>query len=186
MTSKRRSPHCDFDCFTALRRECAMPWQALYRRVLGERFDTLPDVLKRFHGPADKSNARGVFRVTRGKGFLRNLVATMLRMPRAGDDVPVHLEVIPLKDCEIWLRHFPGQTLKSVQWAREHLLIELWARVVFEHSRIARVPGRLRLCAGMLSGHAGAASARARHRGLCGRRRQWLAGCCSYFFAIYG
>jgi Domain of unknown function (DUF4166) len=108
-----------------------MASQSLYRRVLDERFDTLPDVLKRFHGAADNSNARGVFRVTRGAGFLRNLVATMLGMPRAGDNVPVQLEVVPLKDREIWLRHFPGQTLKSVQWAREHLLIERFGLVWF-------------------------------------------------------
>jgi hypothetical protein len=108
-----------------------MASQSLYRRVLDDRFDTLPEVLKRFHGAADKSNARGVFRVTRGAGFLRNLVATMLGMPRAGENVPVHLEVVPLKGCEIWLRHFPGQTLKSVQWARGRLLIERFGLVSF-------------------------------------------------------
>jgi Domain of unknown function (DUF4166) len=101
-----------------------MASQSLYRRVLGDRFDALPEVLMRFHGASGKSYARGILRVKRGSGYLRNLVATVLGMPRAGENVPVHLEVVALEDREIWLRHFPGQTLKSVQWARGHLLIE--------------------------------------------------------------
>ena len=43
---------------------------SLYRRVLGERFDTLPYVLKRFHGASDKSDARGIFLITRGAGII--------------------------------------------------------------------------------------------------------------------
>jgi Domain of unknown function (DUF4166) len=101
-----------------------MDSQSLYRRVLGDRFDTLPEVLKRFHGAAGKSDARGTFRVTRGSGYLRNLVATLLGMPRAGENVPVHLQVVAIEDREIWLRHFLGQTLKSVQSARGELLME--------------------------------------------------------------
>jgi len=107
-----------------------MASESLYRRVMGDRFDALPEVLKRFHGAVGTSNARGTFRVTRGSCFLRNLVATALGMPRAGENVPVHLEVVALEGREIWLRHFPGQTLKSVQWARGDLLMErfwLWS-----------------------------------------------------------
>jgi Domain of unknown function (DUF4166) len=101
-----------------------MATQSLYRRILGDKFDALPEVLKRFHSASGTSDARGTFRVKRGSGYLRNLVATVVGMPRAGENVPVQLEVVAQEDCEIWLRHFPGQTLKSVQWARGHLLIE--------------------------------------------------------------
>jgi Domain of unknown function (DUF4166) len=101
-----------------------MASQSLYRRVLGDRFDALPEVLKRFHGASGKSDAWGTLRVKRESGYLRNLVATILGMPRAGENVPVHLEVVVKADREIWLRHFPGQTLKSVQCARGNLLIE--------------------------------------------------------------
>jgi Domain of unknown function (DUF4166) len=101
-----------------------MASQSLYRRVLGDRFNALPEVLKRFHGASGNSDARGTFRVKRGSGYLRNLVATILGMPRAGENVPVHLEVVVKEDREIWLRHFPGQTLKSVQCARGNLLME--------------------------------------------------------------
>jgi hypothetical protein len=45
-------------------------------------------------------------------------------MPKAGENVPVQLEVIALEDREIWLRHFPGQILKSVQRDRGGLLLE--------------------------------------------------------------
>ncbi len=66
---------------------------SLYRRVLGPHFDELPEVLKRFHDNAGGGHARGSFRVVRGDGIVRNIVAGMLRMPRAGENVPIHLEV---------------------------------------------------------------------------------------------
>jgi Domain of unknown function (DUF4166) len=120
----------------------------LYRRVLGDRFDTLPEVLKRFHGASGKSHARGTFRVKRRSGYLHNLVATLMGMPRAGENVPVHLEVVVEDDREIWLRHFPGQTLKSVQWARGNLLMERFGLGSFSSalevrgSRVVYVFGR--------------------------------------------
>ena len=49
-------------------RRCAMAPKSVYRRVLGDRFDALPEVLKRFHDVTRKSKARGTFRVTRGSG----------------------------------------------------------------------------------------------------------------------
>ena len=37
--------------------------------------------------------ARGIFQVERGRGWLRNAVASLLGFPRAGVNVPVTLEV---------------------------------------------------------------------------------------------
>jgi hypothetical protein len=69
-------------------------------------------------------------------------------MPRAGESVPVHLEVVSLEEREVWLRHFPGQTLRSVQWARRHLLMERFGPWSFSStlevrgSRVVYVFGR--------------------------------------------
>jgi hypothetical protein len=96
----------------------------LYRRVLGARFDLLPDVLKRFHDRPAGGCARGTFRVVRGNGPVRNTIAGLLRMPRAGENVPVRLEVVVNGDRERWLRHFPGRCTRTVQWANGNLLME--------------------------------------------------------------
>jgi hypothetical protein len=96
----------------------------LLRRVLGDRFDDLPEVLQRFHGSTTGGHARGTFLVERGKGWLRNAVASLFGMPKAGKDVPIHLEVVVEGDRERWFRRFPGQSLSSVLRAEGGLLIE--------------------------------------------------------------
>jgi len=97
---------------------------SLFRRILGARFDELPGVLQRFHGSTTGGKARGTFLIERGKGWLRNAVASLFGMPKAGKDVPVRLEVVVEGERERWFRHFPGQRLSSLQWAEGGLLIE--------------------------------------------------------------
>ena len=128
---------------------------SLYRRVLGPRFDSLPAVLQRFHGSTTGGQARGTFRVVRQPGWVRNTLANVLGMPRAGDAVPVRLEVVVEGEKERWYRHFPGRSLASSQWADGHLLKEsfglgsyTWELVIdgsrltheFRQARFAGVP----------------------------------------------
>jgi hypothetical protein len=108
--------------------------QSLYRRVLGSRFETLPDVLKRFHDEASGGRARGRFRVERGRGRLRNLVASLSGFPHAGEDVPVALEVEVKGNRERWNRRFPGKTFTTWQWADGELLMERVGSIVFSSS----------------------------------------------------
>ncbi len=58
-----------------------MSADCLYRRVLGPRFDELPEVLRQFHATVHGGRARGTFRVVRGKGLLRNTVAICCACP---------------------------------------------------------------------------------------------------------
>jgi hypothetical protein len=97
---------------------------SLYRRVLGSRFDELPAVLHRFHDSPVGGRARGTFFVVRGRGWLRNVAASLLKMPTAGQDLPVELEVVVEGDKERWARHFPGRQLITVQWAEGDTLLE--------------------------------------------------------------
>ena len=97
---------------------------SVYRRVLGPRFDALPLVLRRFHDAAAGGRARGTLRVERGPGRMRNAVATLLGLPRAGEDVPVRLKVVVQGDRERWLRDFAGRCFSSLQWAEGDLLME--------------------------------------------------------------
>jgi hypothetical protein len=101
-----------------------MSSSSLYRRVLGARFDDLPEVLQRFHGSTTGGEARGTFLVERGKGWLNNAVASLFGMPGAGKDLPIRLEVVVEGERERWFRHFPSRSLSSIQWADGGLLIE--------------------------------------------------------------
>ena len=97
----------------------------LYRRVLGDdRFSALPGVLQRFHDAPTGGRARGTIDVTRGPGWLRNLVASLMGLPRSERDAPVVLEVRVEGERERWVRHLQGRRLVTVQWARGDLLME--------------------------------------------------------------
>lgn len=104
---------------------------SLYRRLLGGRFDALPAVLRRFHENEGGGRARGIFRVERAPGRLRNAVASILGMPRAAAEVPVQLWITVEGDRERWTRDFDGHRVQTVQWARGDFLMEASGLVHF-------------------------------------------------------
>jgi hypothetical protein len=108
-----------------------LPDLSLYRRILGERFETLPEVLRRFHDTPGGGRARGSMRIERPPGTLRNGVASLLHFPAAGDFVPVRLEVAVVGNRERWTRWFGEQRLETVQWAQGELLMEAAGPVSF-------------------------------------------------------
>lgn len=97
---------------------------SLYRRILGARYDELPEVLRRFHEAPGGGRARGTLRVERPPGRFRNALASLLGLPEAGNDVAVRLEVFVEGDRERWVRHIGGRRLVTVEWARGELLME--------------------------------------------------------------
>lgn len=101
-----------------------MSGPSLYRRILGAQFDTLPEVLRRFHDTPGGGQARGTLSVKRPPARLHNTLANLLGLPRSGTDVPVRLHVTVEQDRERWVRHFNEHVLQSVQWAQGDRLME--------------------------------------------------------------
>lgn len=66
----------------------------------------------------------GSFRVERPTSRWWNLVATVLRLPRAGDDVPLLLRVSPTARGDRWTREFAGRRLVSEQWTEGDAVFE--------------------------------------------------------------
>lgn len=97
---------------------------SLYQRTLGPDFDKLPATLKRFHATAAGGTAAGRLVVMRGAGWLANVLATGMRLPEAGLDVPVTVGVRVASNKELWLRSFAGRTLVTQQWFEEGMLVE--------------------------------------------------------------
>jgi hypothetical protein len=75
-----------------------------------------------------------LFRVERGRGRLRNLLASLSGFPKAGAEVPVALEVEVVGSRERWNRRFPGRTFTTWQWADGELLMERVGSIVFSSS----------------------------------------------------
>jgi hypothetical protein len=80
------------------------------------------------------------FRITRGKGLLRNLAAKIGGLPPPGEDVPVRLRIVAEGDGERWLREFGGHRLESVQRARGGLLVESFGAVTLGMRLVAEPP----------------------------------------------
>jgi uncharacterized protein DUF4166/saccharopine dehydrogenase-like protein len=116
------------------------PDVALYRRVLGGAWDRLPPTLRAMHSVKTSLLARGRADVTRGRGWLASLVASLIGFPRAGADVPVEVRfdvarafgadpastAARVRDLatdarivprETWRRSFAGRTFSSEQFA---------------------------------------------------------------------
>jgi len=91
---------------------------------MGPSFDCLPAVLCRFHDLPDGGTAEGTFRVTRGHGVMRGAIATLMKLPCAGEGVTVSLRVTVDADGERWVRHFDSQVLITRQWMERELLFE--------------------------------------------------------------
>jgi uncharacterized protein DUF4166 len=96
----------------------------LYRRLLGEAFDTLPPVLRGFHDREKGGSATGVFSVFHGKGRLRGMLARLGRLPDPGTAVPVRLRVVVEGPREQWIREIGDQRLETLQWHDHGLLVE--------------------------------------------------------------
>jgi hypothetical protein len=111
-----------------------------YRILLGSSLDALPPTLRRFHDVVGEWRGHARFRITRGKGLLRNAVAGAGRLPPAGDDVPLRLRIVAEPDGERWLRDFGGHRLESFQRARDGLLVESFGSVTLGFRLVAEPP----------------------------------------------
>lgn len=89
----------------------------LYRTVLGDdAWHRLPEAVRAAHGDGAPSVFQGTFCVTRGANFAARLLAPLLRVPPAGDCVPVRLIVETCDDGgERWLRWFGDHLLTTSQ-----------------------------------------------------------------------
>jgi hypothetical protein len=86
----------------------------LYESVLIDAFDQLPEPLRRLHAPNGKLIARGIAQVDGAERLIGRLVAAVMRLPPAGNDVPVSVEITPSPGQERWVRYFSGRRFASV------------------------------------------------------------------------
>ena len=111
----------DYDALFARRRIAtgcrdAMPASApLYRRLLGDAWDTLPEPLRSMHDLGTELTATGEATIERGAGLLARCVAWLFGFPAAGKDVPATVAFMLRGRREIWRRTFGGRSFSSAQ-----------------------------------------------------------------------
>ncbi|MBI5939250.1 MAG: DUF4166 domain-containing protein [Caulobacterales bacterium] len=104
----------------------------LYRRLLGPRWEDLPEPLKGLHALDSRLSAQGRARVERGDPLLARLVAGVIGFPPAAEDVAVRVTFLRRGDAEVWKRRFGRRTIQSVQEVgRDGLLVERFGPLAF-------------------------------------------------------
>jgi hypothetical protein len=97
---------------------------ALYRSLLGERFDVLPERVRELHDLTEPAVWIGRADVERGRSWLARTVADLLSLPPDGKDQPLGVSFVPVDGREEWTRWFGTRTFRSVQSDRNGLLVE--------------------------------------------------------------
>lgn len=113
----------DYEPLFACRRITTGYWQSappndrlpLYRRLLGDAWNSLPPPLQGMHDVDAELTAVGVAEVERGSGWLAQLVALAVGFPRAGKGVPVTVSFKAVDGREHWHRTFADRSFVSIQ-----------------------------------------------------------------------
>jgi hypothetical protein len=87
----------------------------LYRRLLGDAWNSLPQPLQAMHDLGAELSAEGLADVERGSGLLARLAACVIGFPRAGKDLPVTVSFRAEDGREHWKRTFAGRSFASTQ-----------------------------------------------------------------------
>ena len=88
----------------------------LYPQLLGDSWVGLAEGVRGLHCTGSAVHGVGFMRVTRGRNRLARWLASLLRLPAAGEAVPVTLVVTPSAAGEEWRRTFAGKPLVTRQW----------------------------------------------------------------------
>jgi hypothetical protein len=101
-----------------------MTIESLYRRIMGQQLDDLPESLRALHDIPVGVSMEGTFNIQRGRGWFRRCIAALGRLPNSGTDVPMRLEISVENGREIWHRQFGSDIMQTVQWQHGDLLLE--------------------------------------------------------------
>lgn len=90
------------------------PCAALFERLLGPSFATLPAPVKRLHDRRPRKVFAGRCHVERGRGRLAAWLARATALPLACRDAPVTVTLLRDGQREIWSRDFAGRPMRSI------------------------------------------------------------------------
>lgn len=85
--------------------------RTLYKALLGEAFDALPEKIKAMHEGAARAEGRAD--IVRGTSPLARLICAVARVPETGKGVPVVTSFEQIEGGERWTRVFNGQAFRT-------------------------------------------------------------------------
>jgi len=105
----------------------------IYRKVLGDAFETLPEQVQLLHNSQKARRWSGVATVTRGPGLFAGLFSALFGFPKSAQDIPVTVDFAPKDGGELWTRTFGKTVFSSLQkegmGRDKHLITEKFGAV---------------------------------------------------------
>lgn len=110
----------------------------LYKRVLGEQFDSLPKEIRDMHNVQSRVIGTGRCEIRQGHNPIARLIARLFGFPPEGTDVSARIEMVTLGHGEVWTRwlgecRFSSQLNKG-QGKFSGLLTEKFGALLFYFS----------------------------------------------------
>ena len=87
----------------------------LYKRLLGPKYDALPEAIQVMHNLQGSMQAEGTSRVERGGSIPSRLIAALFGLPRSGDKVSVRTTFVRDGAREVCQRAFAGTVFRTTQ-----------------------------------------------------------------------
>lgn len=109
--------------------ERALP-APLYARVMGPRYDALPETVREMHRVCADAGATGEATVERGGSIAARLVASVMGFPHAGTH-PLHVSFIERGGVETWTRTFGDRSFTSHLSEQKGRLVERFGPLRF-------------------------------------------------------
>jgi len=102
----------------------------LYGRLMGPRFDALPEQVRAMHEVHGDAGAAGTGHVARGRPWAARLIGRVMGFPAAGS-YPVHVDFAERGGRERWTRHFGPYRFSSELRAWSDLAAERFGPLLF-------------------------------------------------------
>jgi len=110
-----------------------------YERILGAHaWNQVPAAVRALHSEGE---IEGTFQVQRGRGLLARLLGWLLRLPPAGEAVPIRVQVEREGERLLWTRWFGTHALRTEERTRDDLLLECRGPFVIAHRPVLTVEG---------------------------------------------
>lgn len=133
--------------FTATHQRLPAAKLPLYRKLLGDAWQELPEPIRQLHSVTGVSMFAGRCTVERGRHPLAWVIAKSIGFPPAGEDLPISVRLVAQVGAERWSRRVAGCVFSSVQSAgsgpAEGLARERFGAVAVDMALVVE-PGRLR------------------------------------------
>lgn len=98
--------------------------RSLYAQVMGEDFDRLDPEVRRLHCLRGHFVMEGHCAIEGPTSRIARWFARIVRLPTERTDARFSFEIDANEHREIWIRHFPGRTMRSTIRVRHGVLVE--------------------------------------------------------------